>query len=404
MTKVGETVVTLKVTNSNGGSATFSQKFTIESYSNVMYVSKGNAGAAAPYSTPETAAARVEDALNTAPDGTKIIVAPGTYSITETLMLTNEVKIVGATGNRDDVVFDARDERRVAWLDNENTAVENVTFTRGRTVGPAFCVYSKGVLKNCRICNSRMHYAGGSGADSPHSALCVAGGIVEDCLIDGNYIHSQYGNHKQPEGIGIYQSAGIVDRCVIVNNYLDPVKRVLCRASAGGVYLAGGIMRNSLLATNSLVGATVYLDFVDNYASGAIVTGGTFINNTVVGNECEEISTTYSYTLSSLIVKGSGVVKNTLVKDNVLRSTQVEQDPIALTGGTLVNCSTAENAYYFKNGVLKLTSNSPCRNAGANEDWMEYSTDLNGNTRLFGRRVDIGAVESQTAGFSVIVR
>jgi hypothetical protein len=87
-----------------------------------------------------------------------------------------------------------------------------------------------------------------------------------------------------------------------------------------------------------------------------------------------------------------------------MQSAEYEPAPIALTGGTLVNCSTAENAYYFKNGVLKLTSNSPCRNAGANEDWMEYSTDLNGNTRLFGRRVDIGAVESQTAGFSIIVR
>lgn len=405
LTKVGETVVTLKVTNTNGGSATFSQKFTIESYSSVMYVSKDNAGAAAPYSTLETAAARVEDALNIAPDGTRIIVGADTYKISQTLMLTNEVKIVGATGNRDDVIFDAGGNKRVAWLDNENTAVENVTFTRGRTEGRAFGVYSKGFLRNCRITNCWMLYnGGGAEVGFPHSALYVAGGIAQDCLVDGNYIWSAYGNHNQVEGIGIYQSAGLVDRCVIVNNYLDPVKRMVCRASAGGVYLAGGIMRNSLIATNSLVGATVYQYFVDNYASGAIVAGGTFINNTVVGNECEEISTTYSYTLSSLIVKGSGVVKNTLVKDNVIRSTQVEQDPIALTGGTFVNCSTAENAYYFKNGVLKLTTNSPCRNAGANEDWMEYSTDLNGNTRLFGRRVDIGAVESQTAGFSVIVR
>lgn len=405
LTKVGETVVTLKVTNTNGGSATFSQKFTIESYSNVMYVSKDNAGAAAPYSTPETAAARVEDALNIAPDGTRIIVAPGTYLITETLMLTNEVKIVGATGNRDDVVFDANHKRRVAWLDEENSSIEHVTFKKGYTVGRAYGVYSKGMLYNCRIANSKMMYLGGGPeVGFPHSALYVAGGSVKDCLIDGNSIYDGYRNHRQVEGIGVYQSGGLVEGCVVTNNYFDSVKPGGGLSTAGGVYLAGGTMRNSLITANYLIGTVPYSGNTYHYASGAIVAGGTFINNTVVGNESEEISTTYSYTLSSLIVKGSGVVKNTLVKDNVIRSTQVEQDPIALTGGTFVNCSTAENAYYFKNGVLKLTSNSPCRNAGANEDWMEYSTDLNGNTRLFGRRVDIGAVESQTAGFSVIVR
>lgn len=405
LTKVGETVVTLKVTNTNGGSATFSQKFTIESYSNVMYVSKGNAGAAAPYSTPETAAASVEDALNIAPDGTRIIVGADTYKISQTLMLTNEVKIVGATGNRDDVIFDANYERRVAWLDNENVSIEHVTFKKGYSVGRAYGVYSKGMLYNCRIVNSKMRYLGGGDeVGFPHSALHVAGGSVKDCLIDGNYIYDGYRNHKQVEGIGVYQSGGLVEGCVVTNNYFDSDRPGGGFSTAGGVYLAGGTMRNSLIAANSLIGTVPYSGNMYHYASGAIVAGGTFINNTVVGNESEEISTTYSYTLSSLIVKGSGVVKNTLVKDNVVRSTQVEQEPIALTGGTLVNCSTAENAYYFKNGVLKLTSNSPCRNAGANEDWMEYSTDLNGNTRLFGRRVDIGAVESQTAGFSVIVR
>lgn len=416
LTKVGETVVTLKVTNTNGGSATFSQKFTIESYSNVMYVSKDNAGAAAPYSTPETAAARVEDALNVAPDGTRIIVGVGTYKISQTLMLTNEVKIVGATGNRDDVIFDAGDNnRRVAWLDNENTAVENVTFTRGRTDGSAFGVYSKGFLRNCRITNCRMYYNGGSRNMVPHSALYVAGGSVLNCLIDNNRLCDMYrsGQTSQPEGIGICLVDGIVDRCVVTNNYdYQTFSQTAYKGgsgdggTAGGVYLTGGIMRNSLVAWNKISHLSP-AKWDQSYAGGVVVAGGTFINNTVIGNQLKEFDNSKTCTFGSLIVKGSGVVKNTLVKDNLnitMQSAEYEPAPVALTGGTLVNCSTAENAYYFKNGVLKLTTNSPCRNAGANEDWMEYSTDLNGNTRLFGRRVDIGAVESQTAGFSIIVR
>jgi hypothetical protein len=260
-----------------------------------------------------------------------------------------------------------------------------------------------------------MHYNGGSRDNVPHSALYVAGGSVLNCLIDNNRLCDMYrsGQTSQPEGIGICLVDGIVDRCVVTNNYdYQTFSQNAYKGgsgdggTAGGVYLTGGIMRNSLVAWNKISHLSP-VKWDQSYAGGVVVAGGTFINNTVIGNQLNEFDNSKTCTFGSLIVKDSGVVKNTLVKDNLnitMQSAEYEPAPIALTGGTLVNCSTAEKAYYFKNGVLKLTSNSPCRNAGANEDWMEYSTDLNGNTRLFGRRVDIGAVESQTAGFSVIVR
>ena len=41
----------------------------------------------------------------------------------------------------------------------------------------------------------------------------------------------------------------------------------------------------------------------------------------------------------------------------------------------------------------RLEEFSPCRNAGTNMDWMWSSTDLDGNPRIFGGRVDMGAYE-----------
>lgn len=403
LTKPGETVVTLKVTNTNGGEATCSHTFTIASYSTVMYVVKGNAGAEAPYATEETAAARVEDALAIAPDGTKIIVAAGTYPISRTLQLTNEVKIVGATGNRDDVVFDCNTKCRVAWLESENAAAENVTFSRGSTEGRAFGVYSKGVLRNCRVTGCWMNYLGGGAeVQYPHGALHIAGGIVEDCLIDGNQLDDHYHNPKKIDAIGIYQEAGLVDRCVVTNNYTGQWGAGGWD-TAGGVYLAGGTLRNSLIAWNRVTHIAPYLD--DHvYAGGVIVAGGTFVNNTVIGNELTEPTTTKRCTFGSFFAKDGAVVRNTVIKDNINADTGVEYAPIALDTASFANCSTDADCYFFRKGKLRIKASSPCRDAGADEDWMLYATDLNGKPRIFANHVDIGAVESQSGGLMLMVK
>lgn len=403
LTKPGETVVTLKVTNTNGGEAMCSHTFTIASYSTVMFVVKDNPGAAAPYATEETAAARVEDALNIAPDGSKIIVAAGTYPISETLQLTNEVKIVGATGNRDDVVFDCNKKYRVAWLESENAAVENVTFSRGYTVGRAFGVYSKGNLKNCRVTGCWMNFGGGGAEVAyPHGALHVAGGIVEDCLIDGNQLDDHYHNQRKIDAIGIYQEAGLVDQCVVTNNYTGQFGAGGWD-TAGGVYLAGGTFRNSLIAWNRVTTIVPYLD--DHvYAGGVIVAGGTFVNNTVIGNELTEPTTTKRCTFGSFFAKDGAVVRSTLIKDNVNADTRAEYAPLALDTASFANCSTDADCYFFRKGKLRIKASSPCRDAGADEDWMLYATDLNGKPRIFSRHVDIGAVESQSGGLMLMVK
>lgn len=410
LTKPGETVVTLKVTNTNGGEATCSHTFTIPTYSNVMFVVKDNPGAAAPYATEETAAARVEDALDIAPDGSKIIVAEGTYPISKVLQLTNEVKIVGATGNRDDVVLDGGDARRVAWIENASAVVEDVTFARGYTVGRATGVYNKGSLRNCRITNCRMYSAGGDDAEKnnsyPHSALHNEG-VVTDCLIDGNKLSAMYGNNRQHEAIGVYQSSGLMDRCVVTNNFTGPYSNrgAIPWDLGGGVYQTGGEIRNSLIAWNIVDKLSLYWNSgVHPYASGAVVAGGSFINNTVVGNAITEPESTNLGTFGSVIATGAGVVRNTLIKDNVNIDTGAEYAPLALDTASFANCSTDADCYFFRKGKLRIKASSPCRDAGADEDWMLYATDLNGKPRIYSRHVDIGAVESQSGGLMLMLK
>jgi hypothetical protein len=61
--------------------------------------------------------------------------------------------------------------------------------------------------------------------------------------------------------------------------------------------------------------------------------------------------------------------------------------------------------YEYKNSIAKPIASSPIVNSGLKDlSWMEQAVDLIGNKRISSGRVDIGAVESQTAGFSIIVR
>ena len=52
----------------------------------------------------------------------------------------------------------------------------------------------------------------------------------------------------------------------------------------------------------------------------------------------------------------------------------------------------------YAGGNLRLQSNSPCVNTGINQDWMDGSTDMDGNPRISRSRVDMGAYESDYWG------
>lgn len=373
----GEHIVTLKVRNAAGDEATCSRTFTILARRDV----------------PVSAEDDLVAAVKAATDGDRLIVAAGTYAISETLNLTNEVVISGATGNRDDVIIDAGNVngRRCAWIGTEYAGAENVTFTRGFTVGRAFGVYNKGLLKNCRITNCRMQSQGGDDAERnnglyPHSALFNDGGTVLDCLIDGNTLESRYGNNGQHEGIGVYQSAGLMDRCVITNNHTGSSFGAQPWDIAGGVYQEGGTVRNCLIGWNGIDKLVIYWDN-HKYASGAYVTGGLFINNTVIGNRLTLPESTKVCTYASLFVEGDGVVKNSLI-DNELAPSGDE--------ASFINCHMESGSYLVRpDGRIRIPSSSPCYNGGANGTWMEEATDLYGSPRLFGSKVDIGCVESK---------
>ena len=54
-------------------------------------------------------------------------------------------------------------------------------------------------------------------------------------------------------------------------------------------------------------------------------------------------------------------------------------------------------------GDYRLQLDSPCRSKGRNDDWMADALDVYGVRRLIGRKVDIGASETES-GLTLLVR
>ncbi|MBQ6246120.1 MAG: PKD domain-containing protein [Kiritimatiellae bacterium] len=423
-TAAGEHVVTLKVVNGAGGEATCSRTFSVTPWSDI-YVAKGNGNAAAPYDSWETAAATIEDALRIAPDATWIHVAAGTYTPSEVLMLTNVVRLSGETGDWKDVVVDAQNKRRVAWIANPDAALENATLTRGYTGGYAAGVHiGGGALRNCRVTACRFHNLGGQIDGNSYSTVANIGGAIVGCLIDNNSGSFMYnGNSLTPTALGLCQTAGLTDSCVVTGNYVYVGANAFgigTGNTGGGIHLIGGTVRNSLVAWNRV--NQIHHKVADgrgrSFAGGLYASGGTIINNTFVGNSTtarDGLSVELTY--GAVIASGDAVVENNLVADNHETTTEAEIGCVAQGSATFLhNCAknaaglpgegnveAAGEVYRVRGGVVESSASSPCHDAGRNEDWMAEATDLYGRPRLFGKRVDIGAAECQAGAGTVIL-
>lgn len=186
------------------------------------------------------------------------------------------------------------------------------------------------------------------------------GGTLRGCILRGN-----------TSGGGAAGAAEArLERCVLRGN-------TALNGRGGGAY--GCDLANCL----------VY----DNYAcfagGGIFITGQRIENCTIVGNTATETGGG---------VAGTGYVRNSIVWGNSAPTSPDLQEcdewhvcsPVVTP-----DCGNITDNPRFmdaESGNFKLSLDSPCINAGAN-DYVQGNTDLVGNIRIFGSAVDIGAYE-----------
>jgi hypothetical protein len=317
----------------------------------VHYVDLNCGSPASPYTSWATAATNIQQAMLVSIPGDTVLVTNGIYqtggyssSGSNRVYLFNNVTVRSVNGP----AFTTIKGYQVPGTTNGATAVR--------------CAYlsSGAVLSGFTLTNgatTTTEYGGGIKCASTSA-------VVTNCVIIGNAAY--YG------GAGAY--SGTLINCIITDNACG-----LPNALGWGGGASSGTLINCLLARN----------FTTYIGGGAY--NSTLINCTVVSNTASSGAAGASYC----------VLSNSIVYHNS------PDNGVGTWGSTYFSCDTFPMPFFGTGNITNppalanpaggdyhLSTVSPCVNAGSNA-YVASSIDLDGNPRIVGGRVDMGAYEFQ---------
>jgi hypothetical protein len=382
----------------------------------VHYVNVNSTNAVPPYSGWNTAAINIQDAVDVASTNDLVLVTNGVYQTGGRAMnglLTNRVTVTkplilksvnGATmtaivGNQLPGTTNGDGAVRCVYL-ARGASLVGFTITGGATRilgetqeqdgGGIWCENANGgwpsgsnyeLISSCRIFGNSAERVGG-GVNGGNLSNCVLtaniapyGGAAAFALLDYCAISNNSAGTNLSEGGGV--GGCMLNYCILEGN----------TAMNGGA-TAGGILNNCILVGN----------FAARYGGAAAETGSSGVpqlnNCTVVSNTAGEAGGgAYDAILNNCIVFNN----NASAAANYFSShpEQIELSycctvPLPLTGeGNITNQPLFVD---LAGGNLRMQSNSACINAGNNR-FTSMDVDLDGNPRVAGGTVDIGAYE-----------
>ena len=349
-----------------------------------------------PYARPETAATSVHDALDVAADGAVIVFDAGEHAVTKEIAVSRKLTLVGA--GREATVLragaSASKNYRVMSLDHAEAIVRDLTLTGGFTSG-----------------DGGSPYHGSAGLD-----IRANGGRAINCAIVGNTL-SGGSTGRNGGGISIFNKDALVDRCIIAFN--TNYHSAAGNKSVGIVYMNAGTVRNSIIRNN-------FLDGVGQTGSGHVVDMSYSVckleNCTIVDNEdrfpdgCAVCMTgAYQNTphMYNTILSGNTAPNATIPEDSPLPNLRAtgasyyyDVQKCFFVGSAAFDAKSyvGTDAKFVDAaaGDYRLRIDSPCRSKGRNDDWMAGALDVYGKPRLAGRKVDIGAAETES-GLMILV-
>ena len=360
-----------------------SSKATLLVLSPVYYVAQASANPVPPYTNWATAATNIQDALGAAVlPGSLVLVSNGVYQVGATAVygMSNRVAVTRAltvksvngpsvttiVGYQVPGTTNGSSAVRCVYLTN-GAALSGFTLTNGATQasgdlfknesgGGVWCESASAVVSNCVLTGNAAYYSGGG----------THYGTFNNCTLTRNSAN---------RGGGAYFST--LNNCVMRGN-----AAIGSSGAGGGAY--NGTVNNCALTGNSAS------------SSGGGSYSGTLNNCTVAGNSA---------------IFGGGAYNGTLTNCIVYYNTA--SSGANFSGGAFDHCCTAPTAtgvgnltnaplFVDTNGwnTLQLRAGSFCINAGNNAS-ATGATDIDGNPRIVGGNVDIGAYEFQNAPWIV---
>lgn len=316
------------------------------------YVWTNSPAPAAPYLSWSNAARTIQDALDASLDTDLILVTNGVY----------------ATGGR--VVHGAMTNRVAITKAVTVRSVNGPSVTTIQGLGPVSdaavrCAYvgTNAVLSGFTLTNGATRAFGDQATEqNGGSAWCETSGILSNCVIVGGIAPNVAG--------GV--SGGTLNRCVLANNQAY---------GGGGAYSA--TLNNCLLYGNSAFGN-----------NGGAVWGCALNNCTLAGNTAASVGgAAYLSSLSNCIAYFNSAPTSPNISGGTATYTCTTPNPGGTGNITNQPLFVATNDYH-------LNVNSPCIDAGNNAGVIG-TNDLDGNPRIVGAAVDMGAYETLVPDISV---
>ena len=394
-----------------------------------------------PYLDWTTAATNIQDAIDASVAGDSVIVSNGVYSTggravygQATNRVTVDRAITVQSTNGPASTFIKGDytaptyggpNARCAYLTN-GAVLAGFTLTNGGTIfstntvfeasgGGVWCESSSAVVSNCVLAgNIAAAVGGGAFRGTLFNCLLTnnfasqGGGACSNVLFNCTLMKNSASYQDLNTGGGAIYST--LSNCLLVANsgigggggaaVSTLISCVLSNNSAnygGGV--CAGIVNNSLLSSNRALvyGGGAYSSALNNCVLktnlAARSGGGAYncglTNCTVVGNNGAGGGVDGGAVINSIVYDNPG--GNIVNTKAVFYSCSYPYIGYIGTGGFT-------NAPLFVNeagGDFHLQSNSPCINSG-NNAFVSVTNDFDGNPRIVGGTVDIGAYEYQT--------
>lgn len=310
-----------------------------------------------------------------------VCILPGIYEIRNEIQVTNDISVVGLTGNPQDVTVrnvtnaTSTASKRVFVLNSPRAFISGLTMENGQSLGNggnAAILSDGGIISNCVMRGGMVRKTNGRGAgvylDS--DAALVTHNRFEDGSLGS-------GSTSATDGTGAYVVRGQVSNCLFIHNAMEGIYQGLNASGCSVVRLCGGLLDNCTVVDNCHTGlvAAVYAE------SAAKVVNCVMAGTRTTGDLPSPTWAGESSAFVNCATDDAEPINDTCIAGNV------------------------SNMFIdYKNGNYCPKGGGILQDGGTADGIALPATDFIGEKRVRGKAIDIGCCESAPRNFLIRIR